>query len=41
MAHTQYSLSEIMNQQIIEQLLYVSNATYGKDWVSVFHSHSF
>lgn len=41
MAHIQYSLTDLYNQQPLERLLYISSATYGNDWISMFHSHSF
>lgn len=41
MAHVQYSITNIYNKQPIERLLYISSAAYGKDWISMFHTHSF
>lgn len=41
MAHIQYSIKNIYNQQPLERLLYISSAAYGKDWISMFHTHSF
>ncbi|MSS62336.1 AraC family transcriptional regulator [Velocimicrobium porci] len=41
MAHVQYSITNIYNQSPIERLLYISSASYGKDWISMLHSHSF
>lgn len=41
MAHIQYSITDLYKQQPLERLLYVSSASYGKDWISMFHSHSF
>lgn len=41
MAHIQYSITDLHNQEPLERLLYISSATYGKDWISMFHSHSF
>ena len=41
MSHMQYSLTELYSQPPLERLLYISSATYGKDWVSMLHSHSF
>ncbi len=41
MAHVQYSITDYDKKSTIESLLYVSNATFGADWISLFHSHSF
>lgn len=41
MAHVQYSITDLYDQPPLEQLLYASSTTYGKDWISMFHSHSF
>lgn len=41
MAHIQYSISSIYNQTPLERLLYISSTTYGKDWISMLHTHSF
>lgn len=41
MAHVQYSITDLYDQPPLEQLLYASSATYGADWISMFHSHSF
>lgn len=41
MAHTQYSLTQFYDQTPMEHLLYISSATYGKDWISMMHAHSF
>lgn len=42
MAHTLYSITDNFRKQPpIEKLLYVSCASYGDDWISLFHSHSF
>lgn len=41
MAHVQYSITDFDTHQPIERLLYVSSTTYGGDWISMFHSHSF
>lgn len=41
MAHIQYSITDLHNQDPLERLLYISSTTYGKDWISMFHSHSF
>lgn len=41
MAYVQYSITELCKQQPLERLLYVSSTSYGKDWISMFHSHSF
>lgn len=41
MAHTQYTLNSTRETLPLERLLYISSASYGKDWISMFHSHSF
>lgn len=41
MAHIQYSLTDLLTSPPQEKLLYISTAAYGKDWISMFHSHSF
>lgn len=41
MAYVQYSITDLCKQQPLERLLYVSSTSYGKDWISMFHSHSF
>lgn len=41
MAHIQYSVTDYENHQPIERLLYISSSTYGNDWISLLHSHSF
>lgn len=41
MAHVQYSIADFYDQAPIERLIYISSSTYGKDWISMFHSHSF
>ena len=41
MAHTQYPITNEYNPLPPERLLYVSSASYGKDWISILHSHSF
>ena len=41
MAHIQYSITDLYSQEPLERLLYISSATYGNDWISMFHSHSF
>lgn len=41
MAHTQYTLNNTRETLPLERLLYISSASYGKDWISMFHSHSF
>jgi len=41
MAHVKYSIMELSAQNSIERLLYISSSTYGQDWVSIYHSHSF
>lgn len=41
MAHIQYSLTGQQSQTPSERLLYISSATYGSDWISMFHTHSF
>ena len=41
MAHVQYSMAEVYNRQPLERLLYISSSSYGKDWISLLHTHSF
>lgn len=41
MAHVQYSIADFYDQPPIERLIYISSSSYGKDWISMFHSHSF
>lgn len=41
MAHTQYTLDHGYETLPMERLLYISSASYGKDWISMLHSHSF
>ncbi len=41
MAHIQYSFSDTNKNLSEETLLYISSATYGTDWISMYHSHSF
>lgn len=41
MAHIQYSIPDTPAILTDEKLLYISSATYGSDWISMFHSHSF
>ncbi len=41
MAHYQYSFSNPEKKLSEEHLLYISSATYGSDWISMYHSHSF
>lgn len=41
MAHTQYPFQTPGLQQQPGKLLYISSASYGRDWLSMLHSHSF
>lgn len=41
MAYTQYPLKGQFQRQPTERLLYITNTSYGGDWDSVPHSHSF
>lgn len=41
MSHTQYAVERNYEALPMERLLYISSSTYGKDWVSTMHSHSF
>jgi len=41
MPHVKYSIMELSTHSFAERLLYISSSTYGKDWVSLYHSHSF
>lgn len=41
MAHTQYPLNDTYRSLSPERLLYISSTSYGKDWSSMLHSHSF
>lgn len=41
MAHNQYTFHTPDSDQTPGKLLYISSASYGKDWLSMLHSHSF
>lgn len=41
MVHSLYSITELYKEAPIERLLYISSSYYQKDWISLFHSHSF
>lgn len=41
MAHTQYTFHTPGPEQPPGKLLYISSASYGKDWLSMLHAHSF
>lgn len=41
MANSHYYLEETTNRKSFGKLLYISSASYGKDWLSIMHAHSF